>query len=163
MSLFPSFSGPARHWQDSHIGHHHIPAGQAARYKLMSQYNESQTKKYFPKFWKIPQMRPLNFVTFFTCCSIFLPKAKPTGHRMVRVVVGGDYFEVMTSLSLLHLATLSPTPNFFGVWSGTIHQKSGSIGHWQFSLRGGICCSLIRFLFGVGSLAYKLNEKEKNT
>ncbi len=28
---------------------------------------------------------------------LFLPAAKPTGHRTVRVVVvGGDYFEVMT-------------------------------------------------------------------
>ncbi len=52
-----------------------------------------------------------------------LPAAKSTGHRMVRVVVGGDYFEVMTFSSRstlfllkvkLHfcLPSLSPTLNF---------------------------------------------------
>ena len=54
--------------------------------------------------------------------SSFLPAAKPTGHRKVRVVVGGgDYFEVMTLKVDLRsrsrstwplLIPLSPTHNF---------------------------------------------------
>ncbi len=78
----------------------------------------------------------------------FLPAAKPSGHRMVRVVVvvgGGDYFEVMT----LEL-TLSQGQLFFG--RGHLHFFPPSCSPTLNFLRGGIQGSLTRFLFGVGSV-----------
>ncbi len=45
----------------------------------------------------------------------FSPAAKPTGHRAVRVVVGGDHFEVMTikarSFFLVEFTFIFPPPS----------------------------------------------------
>ncbi len=79
-------------------------------------------------------------------CAWFLPAAKPTGHRTVRVVVvvvvgGGDYFEVMTleltlSQGQLFLVKVififpppscSPTLNFLR--GGIRRDQSGLVSH----------------------------------
>ncbi len=49
--------------------------------------------------------------------GMFLPAAKPTGHRTVRVVVvgGGDYFEVMTLKAKVNFFWPKSTSLFFSI------------------------------------------------
>ncbi len=89
----------------------------------------------------------------------------------MRVVVvdddddGGDYFEVMTLK--VDLKSMSTQPLWFKLPSlpPKISFQVGSVKIIQdlplldqISLRGGICCCLTRFLFGVGSLSFVLND-----
>ncbi len=79
--------------------------------------------------------------------------------RVVVVVIGGDYFEVMTLKVDLRSRSTQPLLSypylppiiFFGVGSVEINQDMLLLD--QISLRGGIRNSLTRFLFGVGSVA----------
>ena len=94
-----------------------------------------------------------NFIDRFF--RVFLPVAKPTGHRTVRVVVVvdlllGDYFEVMTS-EVDQLPKVKV--NFFGCPISILfisHPKFPS--RWDPSGSIKTCRSLTRFLFGVGSV-----------
>ncbi len=71
---------------------------------------------------------------------MFLPAAKPSGPRTVRVVVVGGGNSLMTNFWIYlgdrHLQGRVRHPELFG----------------QIFLWGGICDSKIRFLFGVGSI-----------
>ena len=91
---------------------------------------------------------------------LLLPAAKPTGHRTVRVavvvVVGGDYFEVMTLKAKVNFFLVEVNFTFFFsiLFSHPKFPSGWDPGLFdQISLRGGIQGSLTRFLFGVGSVA----------
>ncbi len=126
-----------------------------------------------------PQHRRLNFIHVENELFYFLPflpAAKLTCHRKVRVVVvgggllwgyaGRPKVKVKWSTQPLWFALfpLYPTHNFLQVGSVNINQElslldqifllgGGSVTSKRISLQGGIRHSLNRFLFGVGSLA----------
>ncbi len=128
-------------------------------------------------------MRPKLFFLEVPIChmfrflhSPFLPSAKPSGPRIVRVVgVGGGArpgshpkenlycrdIEMVLKFNFffaqgrvyIFLPSSFPTHNFL---QGGINQDLWLFD--QISLRGGIRCSLFRFLFGVGSLSSELSR-----
>ncbi len=113
-----------------------------------------------------PQHRRLNFIHVENELFYFLPflpAAKLTCHRKVRVVVGGDYFEVMAlqvdlrsrSSGQLNPCGLLSSPYLPPIFSsgGICQNKSRTVAPWpdfssgwdpslkQISLRGGISSS----------------------